>query len=81
MIHFQTQLAINTCVTVADVRDDVANVRAAVSEVQRDTANTCIMVSNMHHSTLKSQEGADDRYQLVGGTGTLPIFGYALTIS
>ena len=52
MIHPQTELALHTNVAVADIREDVANTRE--------------LVSDMHRTMLKDQEGADIRNQMVG---------------
>jgi len=68
----QTELAINTHVTVVDVH-------AAVSDVQRDATNTYTMVSDMHRNMLKSQEGASDQLLSVSGTRALSSAKYVLT--
>ena len=78
-IHSQTELTINTHVTVVGVRDSVANMHATVSGVQHDTTNTYTMVSDMHRNMLKSQEGASDQHLSVSGTRTLSSAEYVLT--
>ena len=56
-VHLQTELAIQTHVAVTDIREDVANTRE--------------LVSNMHRTMLKDQEGSDSRNQMVGNHGVL----------
>jgi len=45
--------------------------RAIVSEVERNVANTQIMVSNIHRTVAKSQEGGDGRNLLVSDTNCI----------
>ena len=51
-VRLQTELALHTNVAVSDIREDVANTRE--------------LVSDMHRTMLKGQEGADVRDQTVG---------------
>ena len=57
MVHPQTELALHTNVAVADIREDVANTRE--------------LVSDMHRTMLKGQEGPDIRNQMVGDYNVL----------
>ena len=57
IVHLQTELALHTHIAVSDVREDVANTRD--------------LVSDMHRTMLKVQEGADIMNQTVGDYGVL----------
>ena len=46
--QFQTELAINTNVTVSDVQRDVLNTQTIVSDVRHDVTNAHAVVSNTH---------------------------------
>jgi len=46
---FQTELAINTHVVVADVHQDVVDTRTVVTDVRHDVKDARAIVSNVHH--------------------------------
>ena len=56
-VHLQTELALHTHVAVSNIREDVANTRELVSDI--------------HRTMLKDQEGADTRNQTVGNHDVL----------
>ena len=58
-IYSQIELARNTQTAVSDVRHGVANTRTMAPGVRNDTANTPAIVSDTHHNTLRSLEGAN----------------------
>jgi hypothetical protein len=58
-VRSQTELAINTYVTVSDIRDDVATTHTIVSNVQNGVTSTHTMVSDIHHIMTKNQGGAN----------------------
>ena len=67
-VHSQTELELNTYVTVSDVRDGVtkthtvvANTHTVVSEVQRDLANTHAVVSDIRRQLLENKEAVDEQ--------------------
>ena len=57
IVRLQTELAIRTHVAVTDIHEDVANTRE--------------LVSDMHRTMLKGQEGVDNRNHMVGNHGIL----------
>ena len=64
----QTELAINTNVTVSVVHHDVLNTQTVVSnthvivsELQRHVTNTQTIVSEIHRSIVENQEGTDGK--------------------
>ena len=61
--------------TVSDIRQDV---RAVVSEVQRDVVSTHTMVSNIHRTMAKGQEGSG---LLVSESHVLSITAWQLTVA
>jgi hypothetical protein len=67
-VHSQTELAINTHVTVSDMRRDVTTTHTIVSNVQSEVTSTHTMVSDIHHIMTKGQEGADSNNLLVSIT-------------
>jgi hypothetical protein len=67
----QTELTINTHVTVSGMRHDVATTHTIVSDVRNDVASTHTMVSDMHHIMTKSQGGADSNNRSVSATCTV----------
>jgi len=60
-VHSQTELVVNTHVTVSDIRHGVEN--------------THTLVSDIHRNILRAQEGTGGRNQLVGDTCALFIVG------
>ena len=70
-INFQTELAINTHVTVSNIHQDVMDSRTLVSDVQRGVLNTHAIVSDIHRNILKTQEGTNSQHQAVGDTRAL----------
>ena len=67
-VHLQTELAINTNVTVSDIRHDVATI---VSDVRSGVASTHIIVSDIHRTITENQRGVDGINQSVSLTCTL----------
>jgi len=70
-INSQTELAINTHVTVLDIHRGVANTHTLVSDVHHGVLNTHAIVSDIHRNILKSQEGTDTKHWMVRGTRVL----------
>ena len=66
-VYLQTELALHTNVAVSDIREDVVTTRE--------------LVSDMHRTMLKDQEGADIRNQMVGNHGVLFMIEKSLTIT
>ena len=78
----QTELAIDTHVTVtkthalvSDVHRDVGNINSTVSDVHHGVENIHVIVANiqavifdMHQEIQKREEGADDQNRMVRGT-------------
>jgi len=60
----QTELAINTHVTVAETQ-------AVISELEKNATSTHIMVSDIHRTMVKGQEVNDSNNLLVSDTRTL----------
>ena len=58
-VRSQTELAINTHVTVSDIRHDVATTHTIVSNVQNGVTSTHTMVSDIHHIMTKNQGAAN----------------------
>jgi len=58
IINSQTELAINTHVTVLDTH-------TIVSDVHHGVLNTHAIVSDIHRNMLKSQEGTDGQHRMV----------------
>ena len=52
--------------------------RATISELEYNVTSTQTMISNIHRTMMKSQEGTDDQRQLVSSTRTLPSTEYGL---
>jgi len=67
-INSQTELAINTHVTVSNVHHDVVNTHTLVSDVHRGVLNTHAIVSDIHRNVLKSKDGTDGQHWAVGDT-------------
>jgi len=55
--------------------------RAIVSEVQRNVTNTQNMVSDIHRTVVKGQEGSDGKPPSVGDTRTLSTAESLLTVT
>jgi len=66
-LHSQTELAINTHVTV--------------SEVHHGVVNTHTLVSDIHRNMLKGQEGTDGQHRSVSNARALPITEQQLTVT
>ena len=85
IVHLQTELAIHTHLAVSDVREDVGDIRVDVGDIREDVgdirggvvdiredvANTRELVSDMHRTMLKGQEGIGNRNHMVGNHGIL----------
>ena len=67
----QTELAINTHVTVSETHVTVAETQATISELEKNATSTHIMVSNIHRTMAKGQEVNDSNNLLVSDTRTL----------
>ena len=87
IVYLQTELAIHTHLAVSDVREDVGDIRVDVGgirggvvDIREDVANTRELVSDMHRTMLKGQEGVDHRNQMVGNHGILFIIQKSLRI-
>ena len=65
-VRSQTELAMNTHVTVSEIRHDVASTHAIVSDI--------------HRTVVKIQEGADGQTPLVSVTSALFVVEFPLTI-
>ena len=79
--RFQTELGINTHVTVPDIHKDAANIRTVVSDVHRDIPKNPAVVSDIHRNRLKNCEDAGSPNQTVSATRTPTVTGYPLTTS
>ena len=66
--NFQTELTINTHVTVSEIHHDVVNTHTIVSELEHNVTSTQIMVSDIHRTVVKGQEGGGASNLLVSGT-------------
>ena len=76
IVHLQTELAIHTHLAVSDVREDVGDIRVDVGDIRggvvdirEDVANTRELVSDIHRTMLKGQEGVDNKNNMVGNHG------------
>ena len=70
-VHLQIELALHTHVAVSNVHEDVGHIRGGVGVIREDIANTHQLVSDMHRTLLKDQEGVDGMNQMVGKHGVL----------
>jgi len=70
-VRFQAELGIDTRATGSAARQYAANNHTVVSNVQGDVVNTLITAPNIHPTTLKSREGADNQNQAVSTAHTL----------
>jgi hypothetical protein len=59
-VRFQTELAINTHITVSDIRHNVVNTHTLVSDVHRDVLNTHAVVSNIQHEVTNTHSVVSD---------------------
>jgi methyl-accepting chemotaxis protein len=71
IICFQTELAINTHIVVADVRRDVANTHNIVSDVQHNVANTHDTVSVTHNIVSGTHNIVSGTHNIVSGTHSI----------
>ena len=78
IVHFQTELSINTHVVVSDIRQDVANTRAIVSNVHQGVVNTHTIISELHHDVettcaaiTNTHTTVTDTYTTVSDTRTM----------
>jgi len=71
-IHCQTELAINTQVTVV-------NIHTLVSDVHQNVANTHTIVSDIRRDMLKREEGTDHKNRMVSGIRTICVAELTLT--
>ena len=56
---------------VGDIRGGVVDIRGGVVDIREDVANTRELVSDIHRTMLKGQEGIDNRNNMVGNHGIL----------
>jgi hypothetical protein len=70
-LHFQTELAINTHVTVTKVHHDVVNTYAITSGLGYNVASAHMTVSDIHRTVGKGQDRGDGKLLLVGDTWTV----------
>ena len=69
-VHFQTELAINTHVTVSEIGQDVANTRTVVSDIHRGVANTQVIVSELRNDVVNTNSIVSDIHcNMLGGHG------------
>jgi methyl-accepting chemotaxis protein len=71
IVCFQTELAINTHVAVADVRHDVANTHIIVSDVQHNVASTHDTVSATHEIVSGTHDIVSGTRDIVSGTHSI----------
>ena len=71
-MHFQTELAINTNVTVSDTRNIVFDTRNTVSDTRH-------MVSDIHRTIVNGQGGSGGANRSVSDIGVLSVTGSPLT--
>ena len=72
-VHFQTELAINTHVTVSDIRHDVANTHNIVSDVHQNVASTHNIVSDIHRAVVKHKQENGGSSRLVSDCCVLSV--------
>jgi len=82
----QTELTVNTHVTVvnthtlvADVHHGVASTHSVISELRHDVTNTHTIVSDIRRDMLKREEGTDDKNRTVSDTHVLYVAEQTLT--
>jgi len=66
--------------TVSEIRNDVIKTRAIVSELEYSVTSTHTMISDIHRTTLKTQEGSDGKDLSVSDTRTISAAEYVLTV-
>ena len=70
-VHLQIELALHTHVAVSNIHEDIGHIRGGVVVIREDIANTHQLVSDMHRTLLKDQEGVDGMNQMVGKHGVV----------
>ena len=65
-VPFQTELAIDTNIVVANTQTAVADTRLAVADAHAVVADTHTMVADIHRSVLTGQEGNSGQKHSVG---------------
>ena len=70
-VHPQTELAINTHVTVLDIHHDVVDTHAIVSDVHHDVTNTHSLVSDVHHDVANTHAIVTELHHSVTNTHTI----------
>jgi len=70
--HPQTELTINTNITVSEIRHDVVNTHAIVSGLEHNVTSAHAMVSDIHRTIMGGQEGSDGASPSVSDTRALP---------
>jgi hypothetical protein len=70
-IHSQTELAINTHVTVSDIRHNVVNTHTIVSDVHHDVMDTHALVSNVRSDVLNTHTIVSDVQHDVANTHSI----------
>ena len=78
---FQTELAINTHVTVSEIHHEVVNTRAIVSEIEHNVTSAQMLVSDIHRTIVKVQEGSGGSNLLVSDAHTLDVTECPLTVA
>ena len=66
---------------VPDIRRNVVKTWAIVSGLESNVTSTHTMVSDIHRTMVKCQEGGDDKDLVVSDTWAVPITKYMLTLS
>ena len=66
---------------VSDISNDVVKSRASVSKLERNVTNTHTMISDIHRTMMKGQEGSSGKNPPVGDTRTPSITECPLTIA
>ena len=68
IVHSQTELAINTHVTVFDIRHDVASTHTIVSNVHYDVLDTHAIVSDVRHGVANTHDVVSELHHEVADT-------------
>ena len=71
IVSFQAELALNTNLTVSDIRHEVANTHNIVSDTHHDVLTTKTIVSDAHCDILNTQTIVSDVCQDVTNTHTV----------
>ena len=66
---------------VPDIRRDIVKTRAIVSGLDSNVTSTHTMVSDIHRTMVKGQEGGDDKALLVSDTRAVSITEHILTVA